>query len=80
MGHADVVGHSWGSIVAQTFAELWPQRTARVVLIASTAGPPPNRPGKTAVRLDGNHIDAPPAGGPRTERPPKRCGGEDSGW
>jgi pimeloyl-ACP methyl ester carboxylesterase len=46
IGRADIVGHSLGSIVAQTFAELWPQRAARVVLIASTAGPPPSRPGK----------------------------------
>lgn len=38
---ADIVGHSLGSLVAQTFAELWPARTARVVLISSTAGPPP---------------------------------------
>ena len=37
---ADIVGHSLGSIVAQTFAALWPERTRRVVLIASTGGPP----------------------------------------
>lgn len=37
---ADIVGHSLGSIVAQTFAEYWPQRTGRVVLISSTGGPP----------------------------------------
>ena len=36
---ADVVGHSLGSIIAQTFAEFWPERTRQVVLIASTAGP-----------------------------------------
>jgi pimeloyl-ACP methyl ester carboxylesterase len=35
---ADIVGHSLGSIVAQTFAESWPERTRRVVLISSTAG------------------------------------------
>lgn len=34
---ADVVGFSLGSMVAQRFAETWPQRTQRVVLI-STAG------------------------------------------
>ncbi|MGA2709931.1 MAG: alpha/beta hydrolase [Steroidobacteraceae bacterium] len=34
----DVVGHSLGSIVAQTFAEYWPQRTRRVVLISSMGG------------------------------------------
>jgi pimeloyl-ACP methyl ester carboxylesterase len=33
---ADVVGHSLGSIVAQTFAEVWPGRTRRLVLISST--------------------------------------------
>jgi pimeloyl-ACP methyl ester carboxylesterase len=38
---ADIVGHSLGSIVAQTFAEFWPERTNRVVLIASTGGRPP---------------------------------------
>ena len=38
---ADIVGHSLGSIVAQTFAEVWPAHTKRVVLISSTAGPPP---------------------------------------
>jgi pimeloyl-ACP methyl ester carboxylesterase len=38
---ADIVGHSLGSIVAQTLAEFWPERTNRVVLIASTGGRPP---------------------------------------
>ena len=38
---ADIVGHSLGSIIAQTFAELWPERTGRVVLISSSAGPRP---------------------------------------
>jgi pimeloyl-ACP methyl ester carboxylesterase len=38
---ADIVGHSLGSIVAQTFAEFWPQRTRRAILISSTGGPPP---------------------------------------
>jgi pimeloyl-ACP methyl ester carboxylesterase len=33
---AAVVGHSLGSIVAQTFAELWPDTTRRLVLISST--------------------------------------------
>ncbi|HEV2228673.1 MAG TPA: alpha/beta hydrolase [Steroidobacteraceae bacterium] len=42
IGRADVVGHSLGSIVAQTFAEVWPERTGRVVLISSTGG---RRPG-----------------------------------
>jgi pimeloyl-ACP methyl ester carboxylesterase len=43
---ADIVGHSLGSIIAQTFAEYWPERTARVVLISSTGGSPPERPKK----------------------------------
>ena len=38
---ADIVGHSLGSIIAQTFAEFWPEKTGRVVLIASTGGRPP---------------------------------------
>jgi pimeloyl-ACP methyl ester carboxylesterase len=43
---ADIVGHSLGSIIAQTFAEVWPERTRQVVLISSTGGhkagsPPP---------------------------------------
>jgi pimeloyl-ACP methyl ester carboxylesterase len=38
---ADIVGHSLGSIIAQTFAEFWPERTRRVVLISSTGGRPP---------------------------------------
>lgn len=42
---ADVVGHSLGSIIAQTFAEFWPERTAQVVLISSTGGAPPGRTG-----------------------------------
>jgi pimeloyl-ACP methyl ester carboxylesterase len=43
---ADIVGHSLGSIIAQTFAEYWPERTARVVLISSSGGSPPDRPKK----------------------------------
>src|SRR5580693_8390727 len=46
---ADIIGHSMGSMVAQTFAESWPERTGRVVLISSTggarAGDPPPQPG-----------------------------------
>jgi pimeloyl-ACP methyl ester carboxylesterase len=38
---ADIVGHSLGSIIAQTFAEFWPGKTRRVVLISSTGGRPP---------------------------------------
>jgi pimeloyl-ACP methyl ester carboxylesterase len=40
---ADIVGHSLGSIIAQTFAEFWPDRTSHAVLIASTGGSPPDR-------------------------------------
>lgn len=35
---ADIVGHSLGSMIAQTFAEYWPDRTGKVVLISSTGG------------------------------------------
>jgi pimeloyl-ACP methyl ester carboxylesterase len=45
---ADIVGHSLGSIIAQTFAEYWPERTAHLVLISSTGGQPPDRPKKAA--------------------------------
>jgi pimeloyl-ACP methyl ester carboxylesterase len=41
---ADIVGHSLGSIVAQTFAEFWPERTRRVVLISSSGGARPGAP------------------------------------
>jgi pimeloyl-ACP methyl ester carboxylesterase len=47
---ADVVGHSLGSIVAQTFAEYWPERTRRAVLISSTGGIRPG--GKTKPQFD----------------------------
>ena len=33
---ADITGHSLGSIVAQTFAELWPEATRKLILISST--------------------------------------------
>ncbi|MFI4889810.1 MAG: alpha/beta fold hydrolase [Steroidobacterales bacterium] len=41
---ADIVGHSLGSMITQTFAELWPERTGRVVLISSTGGRRPGAP------------------------------------
>lgn len=45
---ADIVGHSLGSLIAQTFAEFWPERTRRVILISSSGGPragaPPKKP------------------------------------
>jgi len=40
---AGIVGHSLGSIIAQTFAEYWPERTASVVLVSSTGGTPPGQ-------------------------------------
>ena len=43
---ADIIGHSLGSIIGQTFAEFWPERTAHLVLIASTGGSPPDKPKK----------------------------------
>jgi pimeloyl-ACP methyl ester carboxylesterase len=39
---ADLVGHSLGTIIVQTFAEYWPERTGRIVLISSTGGMPPD--------------------------------------
>jgi pimeloyl-ACP methyl ester carboxylesterase len=49
VARADIVGHSLGSIITQTFAEFWPVRTDHVVLISSTGGPPKNSPaGKPA--------------------------------
>ena len=49
---ADLVGHSLGSIIAQTFAEVWPERTGRVILISSTAGAPDGgAPSKTLSGL-----------------------------
>jgi len=44
---ADIIGHSLGSYIAQTFAELWPERTRRVVLISSSGCP---RPGSSPPR------------------------------
>jgi pimeloyl-ACP methyl ester carboxylesterase len=43
---ADIVGHSLGSVVCQTFAEEWPDRVGRVVLISSTGGPRPGSPAR----------------------------------
>lgn len=61
---ADIVGHSLGSIVAQTFAEFWPERTARVVLISSSGGrrpgaapPPPKFDYAAAIRQLKEPID-----------------------
>jgi pimeloyl-ACP methyl ester carboxylesterase len=38
IARATVVGHSLGSIIAQTFAEFWPERTDKLVLVSSTGG------------------------------------------
>jgi pimeloyl-ACP methyl ester carboxylesterase len=38
---AAIMGHSLGSIIAQTFAEYWPERASYVVLISSTGGAAP---------------------------------------
>ncbi len=38
IARADIVGHSLGSIITQTFAEYWPERTRKVVLVSSTGG------------------------------------------
>jgi len=37
--HVDVVGTSLGSLIAQAFAENWPERTRRLVLQSSSGGP-----------------------------------------
>jgi pimeloyl-ACP methyl ester carboxylesterase len=64
IGRADIVGHSLGSIIAQTFAEAWPERTRRVVLISSSGGhkagvppPPPKFDFKAAIRALKEPID-----------------------
>jgi pimeloyl-ACP methyl ester carboxylesterase len=52
---ADIVGHSLGSIIGQTFAEYWPERTRRLVLVSSTGGPRkdcPRPPGKAGETMD----------------------------
>ena len=47
VARADIVGHSLGSIIAQSFAEYWPEHTRRVILISSTGGAGPgSAPGK----------------------------------
>jgi len=51
---ADFVGHSLGSVIAQTLAEFWPERTRRVVLISSSAGP---RPGVAMPKALGGYFD-----------------------
>jgi pimeloyl-ACP methyl ester carboxylesterase len=40
VARADIVGHSLGSIIAQTFAEYWPEHTRRLILISSTGHDP----------------------------------------
>ncbi len=54
VARADIVGHSLGSIISQTFAEYWPERTRKLVLISSTGGPAEcTAPGATAPKPDG---------------------------
>jgi pimeloyl-ACP methyl ester carboxylesterase len=61
LAHADIVGHSLGSVVAQTFAEYWPEHTRRLILISSTSrllslsGPQP--PWATQIRQLKEPID-----------------------
>jgi pimeloyl-ACP methyl ester carboxylesterase len=64
IGRADIVGHSLGSIIAQTFAEVWPERTRQVVLISSSGGhkaaappPPPKFDYAAAIRALKEPID-----------------------
>jgi len=52
VAEADIVGHSLGSIIAQTFAEFWPERTHRLVLIASTGGSHPSCPASAVKAMD----------------------------
>ena len=52
VAEADIVGHSLGSIIAQTFAEYWPERTHRLVLIASTGGSHPSCAAGEAKPMD----------------------------
>jgi pimeloyl-ACP methyl ester carboxylesterase len=40
-----------GTIIIQTFAEYWPERTGRIVLVSSTGGMPPDAP-KRAPEFD----------------------------
>jgi len=54
MQRADFVGHSLGSVIAQTLAEFWPERTRRVVLISSSAG---SRPGAARPKALGGYFD-----------------------
>jgi pimeloyl-ACP methyl ester carboxylesterase len=35
LARADIVGHSLGSVIAQTFAEYWPEHTRKLILISS---------------------------------------------
>ena len=49
----NIAGHSLGSMVTQTYAEYWPERTRKVVLISSSGGPKPDAsPAEVAKRTE----------------------------
>lgn len=57
---AVIVGHSLGSIAAQTFAEEWPARTRRLILISSTGtffGPAPRGGGASGSGRTGAQVE-----------------------
>jgi pimeloyl-ACP methyl ester carboxylesterase len=59
IARAAIAGHSLGSIVAQTFAEQWPDSTRRLVLISSTGtsfGPPDPAGSPAAARAGDNWL------------------------
>ena len=64
---ADIVGHSLGQHHRQTFAEYWPERTNRVVLIASQRRPAPAPPHRPA-----NSISPPRSASSRSRSIPTR--------
>jgi len=50
---ADIVGHSLGSMIAQVFAEQFPDRVRRAILVSSTGG----RRADCSVQNDGANMD-----------------------
>ena len=53
----DIAGHSLGSMVVQAFAEYWPERTRKVVLVSSSGGLKPN-PTPAEIANRGKGFDA----------------------